>query len=125
VPITDYFVVSPRALGLWSRRNRHCGFSGYKRLTVNFVRRSEIFTVSGVTAGGVNSDTFLDATILDAATPMFPLDFVNPHLERLLMSWEWPKTIYPSDPPRALSRSSKGRDKTWEKGKSPSSISDI
>jgi hypothetical protein len=32
--------------------------------------------------------------------PMFSLDFVKPHLERLLTSREWPKTIYPSEAAR-------------------------
>jgi hypothetical protein len=59
----------------------------------------------------------LDATISDDATPMFSLDFVNPHLERLLTSLEWPKTIYPSDPPPSSVEVKQRARQTWRKAK--------
>src|SRR5277367_6405926 len=40
VPIINHFAVTSRALGLWSRRNRQCSFSGYMRLAINFVRQA-------------------------------------------------------------------------------------
>jgi hypothetical protein len=116
VPIAGHFAVMSRALGLSSRRNRHCSFSGdNKRLTVKFVRQAKLarwksnVTVSGVwgvTELATPTLSFLAATVMatsDAATRVFSPDLVTPHLERLLTSREWPKTICPSEAARALS----------------------